>query len=420
MSEDNFIEPRLLKGFRDTLPSRMITRMRMIATVEAVLQKYGFLPLETPVLEYADILLGKLGDEGEKLLYRFKDHGDREVAMRYDLTVPLARVIAQYPELPKPFKRYQVSPVWRADNTQRGRYREFYQFDLDIVGSDTILSDAEILVLKQDILLSLGITDFIIRVNDRSFLNDLSRQIQLDDAQQKVFYAGLDKWDKIGQDAVVDCWQNGDLSKSHIDALLVALERAKTVTNPLADTFAQAKLLGLQDQYVVFDPTIVRGLDYYSGIVFETNLTHAPEFGSVFSGGRYDGLVGRFSKQSYPAVGTSIGVDRLLSALEQLQLIPEVQTTTTVFMTLFSEELTLPVLQMAKNLRDQSINVEVSYDAGQLGKQVKTAAAKGIPYVVILGPDEMAAGQVTIRELATGQEQRLDQSGLSGFFLDRQ
>lgn len=397
------IEPRLLKGFRDILPDKMRTRQHMIRTVESVLQTFGFGPLETPALEYADILLGKLGDEGEKLLYRFKDHGDRDVAMRYDFTVPLARVVAQYPDLLKPFKRYQVGPVWRADNTQRGRYREFYQLDMDIVGSDSNIADAEILVTMQESLLALGIHDFEIRINHRQLLSDIVQRVGLNTYQKQQFYSGLDKWDKIGGvNGVTSFWQQNGLDHEQIGQLLTALESIED--HPVTAAIELATSLGLKPQHYRLDPTIVRGLDYYTGIVFETTLVNAPEFGSVFSGGRYDDLVGRFAKQPVPAVGASIGVDRLATALEELGVLASKNTITQVFVTIFNDELLDVSLRTASALRQAGIATEVSYQTGNLGKQLKIAAARQVDWVIIIGPDEAREGQLTVRNLQTGQE----------------
>ena len=413
-SSDNVrIEPRLLKGFRDLLPEKLLQRNQLITTISQTLAAFGFLPLETPALEYAEILEGKLGDEGEKLLYKFADHGDRQVAMRYDFTVPLARVAAQYPELPKPFKRYQVGPVWRADNTQRGRYREFYQFDMDIVGTDSILADAEILVLMQNILLSLGVKKFKIRVNDRKWLSGLTRKHNLNSEQEKVFYNGLDKYEKISQDDVRKIWLAGGITEEQIDDLDSDIQEAKALKshnskdNPILATFALAQSFGLSDEHAEFDPFIVRGLDYYTGIVFETTLTDAPEFGSIFSGGRYDGLVGRFAKQPIPAVGASVGLDRLMAAMEELKLLPQTLTSTQVFVTVFNADLAETSLTTANKLRQQGINTEVSYQTENLGKQLKLAATKNITYAIIIGPDEAENNHLILRNLESGQEQKL-------------
>ena len=406
-SDSPRIEPRLLKGFRDLLPEKLLQRNQLIATISRTLASFGFLPLETPVLEYAEILEGKLGDEGEKLLYKFADHGGRQVAMRYDFTVPLARVAAQYPELPKPFKRYQVGPVWRADNTQRGRYREFYQFDMDIVGTDSDLSDAEILVLMQEILLAIGVKNFKIKVNNRQTLALLAKESKLNESQLQVFYAGLDKWDKIGEDAVFKLWNEGGISGSQIDQLKNLLDSNEDMNAQLAQTLTQADKLGLKPDHVSLDPRIVRGLDYYTGIVFETVLTDAPEFGSIFSGGRYDGLVGRFAKQPIPAVGASIGLDRLMAAMEELKLLPQTLTSTQVFVTVFNADLAETSLAVANKLRQQGINTEVSYQTENLGKQLKLAVAKNITYAIIIGPDEAENNHLVLRNLESGQEQKL-------------
>lgn len=404
----NSVQPRLLKGFRDTFATTMRTRQHLIGAAEQVLLRYGFQPLETPALEYADILLGKLGDEGEKLLYRFTDHGDRDVALRYDFTVPLARVMAQYTDLPKPFKRYQVGPVWRADNTQRGRFREFYQFDMDIVGSDSPLADAEILVVMQQILQSIGLTDFRIRINDRQLLASIAQQANLASALTSIFYTGLDKWDKIGgADGVAGYWQQHGIHHDTCQKLLELLQDQQSAAKMLSPTLERAKDLGLDQAHITIDPTIVRGLDYYTGIVFETTLTHAPHYGSVLSGGRYDGLIGRFAKQDIPAVGASIGVDRLMAAMDELGIDQTSSQSAQLFVTIFNPELEPLSLQTAAKLRQADVPVEVSYLSQNLGKQLKYAASRGIPWVIIIGPDEAEQNLVTLRNLQTGTEQKL-------------
>jgi histidyl-tRNA synthetase len=407
-SESSPIEPRLLKGFRDALPNRLIARNLLIQQITNTLELFGFQPLETPALEYAEILEGKLGDEGEKLLYKFTDHGQRQVAMRYDFTIPLARVAAQYPELPKPFKRYQVGPVWRADNTQRGRYREFYQFDMDTVGTSAAEADAEILVLIQNILQSLKIENFVIRINHRHLLHDTISDLKINPELEKAIFTSLDKADKIGLEATIASWNNLDLTEKQIEGL------KSFVTDPtssnaaegyLGETLNLAESMGLNRDKIKIDGTIVRGLDYYTGIVFETTLIDAPEYGSVFSGGRYDGLIGRFSKQDIPAVGASVGLDRLMAALEQIQLLPITPTTTKAFVTIFNQDLAAQSHQIAQMLRQGGINTEISYQTGSIGKQLKLASSKSIRHAIIMGPDEAEAGNVTLRDLESGKEQ---------------
>ena len=407
-SDTSPISPRLLKGFRDTLPKRLSQRMAIINQLSERSRLFGFLPLETPTLDYAEILQGKLGDEGDKLLYKFEDHGGRKVAMRYDFTVPLARVMAQNSDLPRPFKRYQVGPVWRADNTQRGRYREFYQFDLDIAGSESVLADAEILVLACDIMKSFGLSNFKIRVNDRRYLALLVKESDLHEEHQKIFYTGLDKWDKVGgATGVTEYWQSHGISASICQKLIQLLKQPMPADQPIMETLQLAESMGLDKEHFVIDPSIVRGLDYYTGMVFETTLPDAPEFGSVFSGGRYDSLVGRFSKQAIPAVGASLGLDRLMSALEQLGLLSTPNVGPTAYVTIFNKELLHNSLEAAKVLRQAGIATELSQHTSNLGKQLKDVAKKQIPYVIIIGPDEATAGLVTVRSMKTGEESRL-------------
>ncbi len=334
------IEPRNLKGFRDFLPPQQIIRQKMMDSIRASYESFGFEPLETPALEYADILTGKYGDEGDKLMYRFKDNGDRDVALRYDLSIPLARVVAQYDnDIKKPWKRYQMSPVWRAENTQKGRFREFYQCDADIVGSTSPLADAEVLALASQTLQKLDIEtkDFIIRVNGRGIIRDFYTKLGLSESEQISAMRAVDKVAKIGRDGVEKELAVHGFSADNIQSIVsFADTRITDITNT---TLIEENFPEIQDSLgelinivryalklapntnIVIDFSIARGLDYYTGMIFETYLLKATQFGSILSGGRFDELVGTFAKKSIPAVGLSVGLDRFISALEESDLI---------------------------------------------------------------------------------------------------
>ncbi len=412
------INPRLLQGFRDFLPEKKRQRDWMINQVKSVYESFGFSPLETPVLEFSDILLGKYGEEAKRLMYRFKDQGERDVSMRYDLTVPFARVIAQYPELVKPFKRYQVAPVWRADSPQAGRYREFYQFDVDVAGSSSTLADSEMVNLISTSMQSLGIAKFNIRINNRKVLNGLIEWAKIDkDDSTKVFQL-IDKIEKISAE---------DFEKSLLDILSASqtekiLEFVKTKginsqiiaklkeifvdnsiglegTEELEETVNYLQAAEVDMDIIKIDLSIARGLDYYTGIVYETILLDAPEFGSVFSGGRYDELIGYFIGTNVPAVGVSLGVDRLFAAMEKLELLPKVTDGTQVLVTVFEENPTDSV-KIAQILRENNIKTEI-YLGGKsaLGPQLTYANKLAVPVCVITFADQVAKDIYTVKKM---------------------
>jgi len=410
------IEPRTLKGFRDFLPENQIQRQKMIETIKTSFETFGFEPLETPALEYSEILTGKYGEEGDKLMYRFRDNGDRDVALRYDLTIPLARVVAQYEnEIKKPFKRYQVSPVWRAENTQKGRFREFYQCDADIVGSTNSLADAEILALSANTLMALGLEpeDFVIRVNSREIISVFYDSLKLSDEQKSVAIRMVDKIDKIGEEGVREELSKNDFSKEKIDAILKfatgKTEEVKEIVKPLEklmDIIKKASLLSPKTKFSL-DFSIARGLDYYTGMIFETSLVKAPRFGSVLSGGRYDNLIGMFSNKTIPAVGASIGLDRLIAALEEIGLASKQKTVIRVLVVNFEESLEGDYLKIVSNLRDAGINTMLYFDTADLKKQLSYASDRDIPFALLYGQNEAKEGVIIVKNLAAGTQEKV-------------
>lgn len=338
------IEPQNVKGFRDLLPRSAFKKNEIISTIRKVYESYGFLPIETPGLEYLETLLGEYGEENTKQIFRFKSPEEQDVAMRFDLTVPLARVVAQYNDLPKPFKRYQVGSVWRADKPDPGRFREFTQFDVDVVGTSSQLAEAEVISAVVISLRKIGIENFAVNVNSRMVLNAVVNYSGISAEKSKDVFRVLDKLGKIGMENVERELTRGryDVSGDFIPGLDLTTESVgkikgylslpkgdrKKVLNEiesllgeecctdLARLDAFLDVDGLGSDIVSFDPTIARGLDYYTGPVFEVNLKNKPQFGSVAGGGRYDNLVKRFTATDLPAVGFSIGVDRLLAAIE--------------------------------------------------------------------------------------------------------
>lgn len=426
------IEPRTLKGFRDFLPEKQIARQNMIDIIRASYETFAFEPLETPVLEYADILTGKYGDEGDKLMYKFRDNGDREVAMRYDLTIPLARVVAMNGELKKPFKRYQISPVWRADNTQKGRYREFYQCDADIVGSTSPLSDAEILALTSSTLKKLGVTEFVVRVNSREIIAAFYESLGLSDEQKLSAIRAVDKMDKIGPTGVGEELKkygfSEDVSKkilsfadTSIDSIQNAADIAKVeeafpsikaALSKLTVIINYAYTLSPDTQFVV-DLSIARGLDYYTGLIFEAKLTNVPGFGTIAAGGRYDNLVGMFAGKTIPAVGASIGLDRLYAALEELKLIKEKKSTALAMIVNFEESLTDDYLSLASDLRSAGVNTMLYFETADMKKQLSYASEKGIKYALLYGTNEAKEGMIVIKNMEKGTQEKVELGNVS-------
>ena len=420
MSKKNL---QTLKGFRDFLPGEALAREEVFKKIRTVFQKYGFLPLETPVLEYKEILTGKYGDEGEKLMYQFKDRGERDVAMRYDLTVPLARVVAQYQnELAMPFKRYQIAPVWRADNTQKGRYREFYQCDVDVVGSDSITADAEIIACVNEALKSLGIGDLVIRINNRKLLDAILQNSGVAKNKSAEAIRAIDKWDKIGEAKVREelalLGVNTKSREELFKTLNLGLEDPKDIETKLAGLAGAGELAELVEILLEWgvknyriDLTLARGMDYYTGTIFEIILPDAPQYGSITGGGRYDNLVGMFAGKQIPAVGGSIGIDRLIAALEELEII-KYDLVSDVLVCNLEEDLEETYLRTVKNLRDAGLKTDFYYEVGKLDRQLKYADKKNINFAVILGSDEAKKSEATVKNLKTGKQEKVKQKDL--------
>lgn len=430
------IEPRTLKGFRDYLPEAMIPRERLIETARRVYRSYGFSPIDTPALEYEEILIGKGGGETDKQMYRFPDPGGRPVAMRFDLTVPLARFVAQHlNELGLPFKRYHIAAVWRGENTQRGRYREFMQCDFDTIGTLSPAADIETALVIHDLLLAIGFTDFKIHVNNRMVLNGLLERLGLADKSVAVLRA-LDKLHKIGPDAVAaemaetagttaeqsrDVLRLAELSDREAgatnDAVLKELgplvsgsERGETGVARLAELLAAVKAAGVPDSRLKLDVAIARGLDYYTGTIFETFLGQLPSLGSICSGGRYDNLAELYTSQKLPGIGASLGLDRLLAGMEELGMLPKVVTPAEVFIPYFDAARLHDYLRLAATLRRAGYGVEVYPEPKKLGQQLKYADRRGFRIALVAGENELNAGTVQVKNLATAQSEtvRLD------------
>jgi histidyl-tRNA synthetase len=413
----NIIEPRVLKGFRDFPPSAEIERKGLIEKIEASFRAFGFAPIDTPALEYAEILLGKGGGETEKQVYRFTDNGGRDVALRFDLTVPFARFIAAHrSEITLPFKRYHIAKVWRGENTQRGRYREFTQCDVDIAGSNSPASDFEILLVMRDTLKAIGAGDVTIRLNHRGLFNRFLATLGLLDRSVDILRM-VDKSAKIGRDAVVerlvgiaDAKAEKILqfieAKGDFEEVLARLTGLSGGPSPESERLATLRTYMLQHggansaAAFTLDPSITRGLDYYTGIVYETFLNDMPEIGSVCSGGRYDNLASLYSTERISGVGTSIGLDRLIAALEALGRLEQRVSYARIAVACLKEADAGAYQAIAERFRDAGLACEVFFTGEKLTKQYMIAEKKGIQWLVIPPSENPLRGNLTLRNLA--------------------
>lgn len=428
------IPPRTLKGFRDYPPEVMIPREGVIDTARRVYRSFGFSPIDTPALEYLEVLTGKGSAETDKQLYRFKDHGGRHVGMRFDLTVPLARFAAQHAgEIALPFKRYHIATVWRGENTQRGRFREFMQCDFDTVGATAVAADVEVVLVVAELLSAIGLERFSISLNHRGVLGGLLQKSGLVDRSTQVLRA-IDKLAKIGVDGVTEelqrvagatAGQAADLLRlvclegdngevlAQLDRLVAGSATGEAGVARLRTVLAGASAGGVPDERLRLDVSIARGLDYYTGLVLETLLDDLPEIGSVCSGGRYDNLAGLYTKQVLPGVGASLGLDRLLDAMAALELLPDTRTPAPVFVAYFAEDRLADYLKLAAAVRAAGYGAEVYPEPKKLGKQLQYADRRGSRIALIAGPDELAAGRCQVKDLATGASQSVDMAGVT-------
>ena len=408
---------QILKGTRDFLPSQFIRRRRIIEVIQQTFEQFGFEPMETPAIEYAETLEEKYGEEGDRLIYKFTDQGGRRVALRYDLTVPLARAVAMYP-VERIFRRYQISPVWRADRPQKGRFREFWQCDADIVGSKEMWADAEVIALTYVTLKKLGFEEFTIRINNRKLLNGIAIYGGIDEEHMASFFRVIDKAEKIGWDGVrkelkdksfpesvvektvgiisQEAKRDGNLEK--LKVILKDIPVALEGTMELEEINNCLKNMDIDLEHISFDVSLARGLDYYTGPIFET-VIKKPQIGSISGGGRFDNLIGIFSGKDIPATGTSLGLERIITIMEELNMLPEISTLSEVLVTVFDRSLVKISFQIVSELRSAGIKAEIYLKEERLKKQLNYANSKGIPLVVIIGPDEVERGEIGLRDM---------------------
>ena len=447
------IKPSLAKGTRDFSPQEMVKRNYIFDTIKKVFKKYGYAEIQTPAMENLSTLTGKYGDEGDKLIFKILNSGDylskantdhlnalnsnalissiSEKALRYDLTVPFARYVVMHQnDIALPFKRFQVQPVWRADRPQKGRYREFYQCDVDVVGSESLLNEAEFVLIYQEALTNLGMTDFTIKINNRKILSGIAEIIGKPELIVDMTVA-IDKLDKIGLDGVTKELLERGFTEGEIDQLKPVillegsnpekLESLKTVLagsaiglkgiEELETVFGYVKALlansSLKAPDLELDITLARGLNYYTGCIFEVKTNEA-KMGSICGGGRYDDLTGMFGLKGLTGVGISFGADRIYDVLEELNLFPESAAAgTKVLISNFDAAAELYALPLLQQMREADIAAELYPSSAKLKKQMSYADAKAIPYVILIGSDEMESGQLTIKNMQSGDQQKL-------------
>ncbi len=420
------IQPKTLPGFMELLPEDQILFNKIVDTIRMVYEKFGFLPLDTPVIEYSEILLAKAGGETEKQIYRF-NKGDNDLSLRFDLTVPLARYVAQhYQELIFPFKRYQISKVFRGERPQKGRYREFYQCDIDIIGNENLplIYDAEIPAIIYEIFKQLDFGPFVIKINNRKILNGFFKSLNLVDEASEILRI-IDKLDKIGIDNVLNELVKLEIDKACIESIIKFIGikgnnsdiletlRNQNILDPtylegvseLAEVLEQIKNFGIDEEYYKIDLTIARGLDYYTGTVYETNLVEYPKLGSICSGGRYENLTGFYTEQNLPGIGISIGLTRLFSQLKAEGIISSTRKS-------LVDTLVIPLdqnnhsyaIKVAKYLRANNIKADIYYGDKGMKQKMKYANRLGVLYVIIIGDDEINNSSVCLKNMMTGEQ----------------
>jgi histidyl-tRNA synthetase len=447
-------KPSLPKGTRDFGPAQMAKRQLILDKIKDVFKRYGFMPLETPAMENLTTLSGKYGDEGDQLLFRILNSGDylkdistdslqskdtksitseiAEKGLRYDLTVPFARyVVMNRHEIAMPFKRYQVQPVWRADRPQKGRYREFFQCDADVVGTDSLLCECEIILMIKEVFALLQINEYTLKMNHRSILSGLA---EVTNAQnESALFVAIDKLDKIGEENVRKELTEKGFNTRNLDKVFEVLNFKGDATEKLAflekqftnstkgqkgitdirDVFALLRSYGASEDHVEFDVSLARGLSYYTGCIFEVKV-HDVAIGSVSGGGRYDNLTQAFgSKEKLSGVGISFGIDRIYDAMEELKLFPsDAARTSTVLICHFDKACMAHGLGLLKSLRENGIAAEIYPDQKKIDKQLDYANDKSIPFAVIIGSEELNAGLYALKDLTTGVQQKLDKNGI--------
>ncbi|MFA4872978.1 MAG: histidine--tRNA ligase [Patescibacteria group bacterium] len=420
----NKIQPTILKGTRDVLPPQMIQRNAVMETMRKTFESFGYAPIETPIICPAETILGKYGEEGDRLTYSFKDRGGRLIALPYDLTVPFARFFAaNYQKLPFPFKRYQMQRVWRAEKPQKGRLREFYQCDIDIIGSKSLICEAEIVKIIAVVFEKLGIRNIVIKANSRRLMNAILQSYGIDQDNAVSVIRIIDKMTKIGKDSVIS--ELKKMGVNDAEKIIKTLSPEDTNANTLKklaaydsssleEFLAYCNTLGVPEKCLQIDPTLARGLDYYTGLTFEA-VSENTDFGSICAGGRYDDLCGIFSDKNFSGVGVAFGFERIMLLLEQLRLLPNGSAPSQVLVTIFDKNSIQEALQIYNRLIEAGVAAEIYFEPEKLSKQFKFADKKQIPFVLIQGPDERGKSEITVKRMQNGKQKTLPVSQLISY-----
>ena len=451
-------KPSIPKGTRDFLPEQSLKRQFIFDTARKVFQQFGYVPIETPAMENLDTLLGKYGEEGDRLIYKILNNGDylakaseeklaakdsqgltfeiSDRALRYDLTVPFARFVVQNQnELSFPFKRYQIQPVWRADRPQKGRYREFYQCDVDVIGSNSLLNEAELLCIVDEVFTNLGLSDVRIRINNRKILSGIAASAGMSEHFQSMTVA-IDKLDKIGPDGVKEEMLRNGLPEAGVKKVLNLIKLKGEASGTLK--MLAGAVVGSEEAYkgieevkavlkalpeavrekVELDLTLARGLNYYTGAIIEVGHDDFPS--SICGGGRYDDLTGIFGLNDMSGVGVSFGADRIYDLMEDKGLSPEtLKASSQVLFVNFGKEEVLTAIHLAADLRTEGLSAEVYPDEAKMKKQMKYANDKGVRFVVIIGEEELKAKMATVKDMLSGDQDSLTQKELVSFINDK-
>ena len=410
------INPTILKGTREFLPAEMAKRNLVMNQMKQIFERFGYGAVETPILCPAETILGKYGDEGTKLTYSFEDNGGRKIALPYDLTVPFARLVAaNWGTIPMPFKRYQIQRVWRADKPQKGRYREFYQCDIDIIGTRNLVCEAEVAKVVVTVFKELGFDKFTIKLNSRRLLNNILESFDVSNEKAAKVIQAIDKLAKIGDDAVIEIIEN--LGVKDAEEIIILLKPAATNAetfeklaafdlSEMREFFYNCKAMDVPEKYLQFDPSLARGLDYYTGISYEVYVDGC-DFGALCAGGRYDNLCSMFCDKEFSGVGVAFGFGRIVLALEEMGKLENVQTGPQVLITQFDEELSGESLKLYSELIKGGIKSELYFEPCKLSKQFKYADKKEIPFVLTVGPEEMGKAEVTVKNMKTGKQKAI-------------
>ncbi len=423
----NKIEPKILKGTRDFLPNQMAKRNLVMNKIRSIFERFGYGNIETPTISLAETILGKYGDEGDQLTYSFEDNGGRKLALPYDQTVPFARLFAaNWGKLPLPFKRYQMQKVWRADKPQRGRYREFYQCDVDIIGTRSLVCEAELAKVMVTVFEELGFDEFTIKFNSRRLLNDVLEAYQVPADKRTNAIQAIDKLAKIGVEAVVEILEklNVQNAKELMQLLSPGEDNSSTLRNlerfdlgEIEEFMQNCEAMGASEQYLQFDPSLARGLDYYTGLNFEVYCADK-DLGAICAGGRYDDLCSMFCNQEFSGVGVAFGFDRIVMALDQMGKLDEIDASAQVMVVVFDDESKAESLRLYSELIEAGVCSEIYFEAAKLSKQLKYADRKNIPFVAIAGTEEIENQEVVIKNMKTGKQKNIPRNQLISYLTN--